>query len=90
MSAVVNSFVELLVPKPGKTVAENQLAARMSFPECVKNSEMHLWQPGQPIAAHGRRLLIGVATYSVYDLKLLDLVHSHSTAIRYGGSLRHP
>jgi hypothetical protein len=37
---------------------------------------LHLWKPGDPIPLLGQRLLIGVATYSIGDLHLLDLLNS--------------
>jgi len=36
---------------------------------------MHLWVPGDEISTNVDRLLIGVATYSTADLKLLDAVN---------------
>ena len=83
MNTVTNTFVEPLIPKAGTTVEEAQLAARTAFPECVESSEIHLWRPGQRIAAIGRRILIGVATYSVYDLKLLDVLQSYLTSFQW-------
>ena len=45
------------------------------FPNLVERSrKLHLWTPGQPISQRGLRLLIGIATWSGYDLNLLDLV----------------
>jgi hypothetical protein len=45
------------------------------FPELVaRNSRLHLWEPDAPIPSTGRRLLIGVATWSGYDMALLDLL----------------
>jgi hypothetical protein len=44
------------------------------FPSVVSTSAFRLWSPGNPIAAKGKRLLIGVATWSAYDMKLLDAV----------------
>jgi hypothetical protein len=87
MNTVAKSFVELLVPRAGKTVAECQLAARTAFPEFVESSEMHLWRPGQPMSANGRRLVIGVATYSVHDLNLLDLIQSYLTSHSVNGGI---
>jgi hypothetical protein len=40
----------------------------------VSTSPFRLWSPGSPIPAQGKRLLIGVATWSAYDMKLLDAV----------------
>jgi hypothetical protein len=44
------------------------------FPSAVSTSPFRLWSPGNPIPAKGKRLLIGVATWSAYDMKLLDAV----------------
>src|SRR4051812_38315743 len=45
------------------------------LPALVERSrKLHIWEPGQPTSTHGPRLLIGVATWSGYDLNLLDLV----------------
>jgi len=45
------------------------------FPEIVRRSHFHWWNPGDAIQATGMRILIGVATWSGYDLKLLDAVN---------------
>lgn len=48
---------------------------RTLFPGFVERSpKLHLWSTDQPTPAHGPRLLIGVATWSGYDLNLLDLI----------------
>jgi hypothetical protein len=44
------------------------------FPSVISASPFRLWSPGNPISARGKRLLIGVATWSAYDMKLLDAV----------------
>lgn len=44
------------------------------FPSVVSTSPFRLWSPGNPIPAKGKRVLIGVATWSAYDMKLLDAV----------------
>ena len=33
---------------------------------------VHWWTPGDPVAAGGRRLLVGLARWSGYDMRLLD------------------
>jgi hypothetical protein len=38
------------------------------------NNLLRHWKPGQPIGDRPKRLLIGVATYSYHDLRLLNLV----------------
>jgi hypothetical protein len=42
------------------------------FPSVVSTSPFRLWSPGNPIPETGKRLLIGVATWSAHDMKLLD------------------
>jgi hypothetical protein len=44
------------------------------FPAIVSASPLRLWSPGNPIPATSKRLLIGVATWSAYDMQLLDAV----------------
>jgi hypothetical protein len=48
--------------------------ADRQFPPLVASSSFHLWRPGDPIAERGIRLLIGVATWSGYDMRLLDVL----------------
>ena len=45
-----------------------------AFPEAVENSPLQLWGPGDPIPQHAVRLLIGVATSSASDMRLLDVI----------------
>ncbi len=44
------------------------------FPEVVRQSHFRLWTPGIPISSTGTRILIGIATWSQYDLRLLDVI----------------
>ncbi len=44
------------------------------FPELVSASPFRLWRPGDPIAECDVRYLIGVATWSGYDMRLLDVI----------------
>jgi hypothetical protein len=57
---------------------------RELFPGFVERSpKLHLWSPGQPIPDRGSRLLVGVATWSGYDLNLLDLIEeAPASAVR--------
>ena len=70
----MSKFHDLLQTCTDTPVGEQQESARKSFPVVVSKSRFRLWSPGQPISAHGNRLLVGVATYSEPDLALLDLV----------------
>lgn len=48
---------------------------RELFPGFVERSpKFHLWTPDQVASAQGSRLLLGVATWSGYDMNLLDLI----------------
>ncbi|HJT76734.1 MAG TPA: hypothetical protein VJ739_05985 [Gemmataceae bacterium] len=44
------------------------------FPAAVAGSSLRLWRPGDPLSDHGTRILIGIATWSGYDMRLLDVV----------------
>jgi hypothetical protein len=44
------------------------------FPSLIGASHFQLWSPGDPIPSQGTRILLGVATWSAYDLHLLDVV----------------
>jgi len=51
------------------------------FPVAVAASRLHLWTPGDSIADRGTRLLLGVATWSGYEMHLLDVIdHALSQA----------
>jgi len=45
------------------------LSARLA--EALSGSQLHFWKPGDPVARLNRRVLIGVAPYSRYDVNLL-------------------
>lgn len=63
----------LPVPQDGSfDVRQQNLDAR--FPSIVSQSLFRLWSPGDPIPHQGEWLLIGVATWSAEDMKLLDAI----------------
>ena len=64
-------FTELR--RTGLTIGEENDQAERLFPVLIEQSHLHLWRPGNPIAA-GRRLLVGVANWSLYDLSLLEVL----------------
>jgi hypothetical protein len=64
-------FTELR--QTGLPTSEENERAKALFPRLVQQSRLHLWSPGDPID-RGRRLLVGVATWSLYDLSLLDVL----------------
>jgi hypothetical protein len=57
------------------TVRDDPTWADQRFAELVASSPFHLWRPGDPIIFKDNvRLLIGVATWSGYDMRLLDVI----------------
>jgi hypothetical protein len=52
------------------------------FPGVLAQSQrLHSWVAGQPIRPAGRYLLIGVVTWSGYDMKLLDRIETATDAL---------
>src|SRR5215471_5072327 len=54
--------------------ARHQRWAAAEFPNRVAQSRLHLWRPTDPIVARGTRLFVGIATWSGFDLRLLDIL----------------
>jgi hypothetical protein len=79
-------FAELLKRSEDMTPSEQQYLVEREFPDVVRASAVHLWRPGDPISGMRQRLVVGVATYSVLDLMLLDRLETH--ARRHTESLR--
>jgi hypothetical protein len=78
MTPFTNLFGSHLELSPG----EQQRLVEQEFPALVARGPLHWWTPGESVA-DTRRLLIGAATYSRYDMRLLDLVYEakcHSVA----------
>jgi hypothetical protein len=69
-------FSELLKPSAELSVVEQQCFARREFPRIVASSHLDLWKPGDAIASTGRRILMGIASYSRPDLAMLDEIES--------------
>jgi hypothetical protein len=51
---------------------KSQRFARDHLPEVVALHRMHLGQSGEPFIVTGERFLLGVVTWSIYNLQLLD------------------
>jgi len=60
-----------LLEGPGP-LGEQQSAASELFPSMLAQSTLRYWSPSMPFSLQGERLLIGVVTWSILDLKLLD------------------
>jgi len=67
-------FVDLYRSHPELSPGEQQALVERQFPSLVPRTPLHLWSPGDPIAERGRRVLVGVATYSGQDMELLDRI----------------
>ena len=64
-------FTELR--RTGLPISEENERAKTLFPSLIQQSRLNIWSPGDPIYGDGR-LLVGVATWSLYDLSLLDVL----------------
>ncbi len=71
----MTTFFDLFVGhSSAPAVQDDPTWADRRFPDLVAASPFHLWQPGDPIPEHDGRYLIGVATWSGYDMRLLDVI----------------
>src|SRR5438045_3293522 len=50
------------------------LWADRQFPATVAEGPFRLWRPGDAVSSAGVRVLVGIATWSGYDMRLLDLI----------------
>lgn len=71
----MTAFFDLFVKHSSDSaVRDDPTWADRRFPQLVAASPFHLWRPGDPIRQHEVRYLIGVATWSGYDMRLLDVI----------------
>jgi len=72
----MTTFFDLFVRHSSDpSVRDDPKWADQRFPELVASSPFQLWRPGDPIVFKDNlRLLIGVATWSGYDMRLLDMI----------------
>ena len=68
-------FSSLLEPRSEMSVGQQQRDAAEHLAGLLRESRLHLWQPGDPVPNRGRRILLGVASYSLPDLALLDTLN---------------
>ena len=71
----MNTFASLLQPQPGELPGDTQRRAHEAFPARLAASQLDAWAPSD-VAASGSVLVIGAATWSPHDLRLLDLLNS--------------
>lgn len=75
-------FFELLDPRIDRrsrlrSPGEEQEEARRVFTDLVASSNLRYWRPGDDLQFKGGRLLLGLgATYSLYDLRLADVLNA--------------
>src|ERR1700730_9282171 len=71
----MTSFFDLFVCQGSQPGLQADPAwADAEFRNLIARSPFRVWQPGDPISADGVRLLLGVATWSGYDMRLLDVI----------------
>lgn len=68
-------FSSLLEPRSEMSVGQQQRDAAEQLACVLRESRLHPWQPGDPVLNHGRHILLGVASYSMADLALLDTLN---------------
>jgi hypothetical protein len=68
----MNTFSSLLKHRNQKAPGEVQKMVRSHFPKQVSQSKFKLRKPSDSFPLSGKHFIIGVATYSVKDLGLLD------------------
>ena len=82
-------FRDLLKPDPRSTPLGEQDRASKRLAGAVAESNLRWWKKGETGSGHGKFLLLGVASYSQYDLTQLDLIdESLDSANASGSSLR--
>jgi hypothetical protein len=72
----MTTFFDLFVRHSSDpAVRDDPTWADRQFPKLVAASPLHLWRSGDPIIFKDNvRTLIGVATWSGYDMRLLDVI----------------
>lgn len=70
----MTTFFDLFASHSSSDCRDDPAGADRQFPAFVASSPFRLWRPGDPIATRDNRYLIGVATWSGYDMRLLDVL----------------
>ena len=66
----MNKFESLLYGSGNP--ADVQERANQKLPFLLTKSNLHFWRLGDAIVSHSTRFLVGIAVWSLYDLRLLD------------------
>jgi hypothetical protein len=88
-AALMGRFAGLLEANIGLPPGEQQRLASERFASVAGKSHMKIWQPGETFPRNGVRLLIGVATYSVPELEMLDNLEAQLSRLRTGHEIVH-
>src|SRR5206468_3383246 len=75
MGKTMTAFYDLFLSRRDLMPGEQQRVIEQEFPGVVARSALRWWSPHSVVPASGTRLVIGVASYSDADMRLLDLVH---------------
>jgi hypothetical protein len=71
----MSSFFELFLEHAKRPLPEIDPAwADRQFESIAAATPLRLWRPGDSIPSNGCRLLLGVAAWSGYDMRLLDVI----------------
>jgi hypothetical protein len=76
----MTQFAGLLSKDMSAAPAQHYPDLSRRLTEALKNSGLGIWKRGDPIVVSGRRLLIGIAPYSIYDLRLLDAINDRTAS----------
>ena len=69
-------FVDLLELNANLKPGQQQQRATEEFPSVVQNSHMEIWRLGEELPTSGAHIWIGVASYSIPDLEMLDAIEA--------------
>ena len=69
-------FADLLELNANLLPGQQQQRAAQEFPSVVQNSHMEIWRPEEELPARGAHIWIGIASYSIPDLEMLDAIEA--------------
>jgi hypothetical protein len=59
---------------------ERQRELDIGFWQIIEGAGLRRWRPGDPIRPYGQRLLVGLASYSIYDAELAQELIDHMSS----------
>jgi len=68
----MKKFIDLLTEKSRLPSGEHQNWVSSQIEMMLPRGQLQVWHLGEPIRKSGTRILIGIAAWSGYDLRLLD------------------